>query len=143
VNDRTPAEAAELTRSYPSLRDKGTPVDGYRLTIMASDGLRRAGETVRILHVCEAVAPRAHLYVMGPKPVYDEYVDGRLTTSPTPAGEHPLAPAMYDGRVAEGPGVDFNYEVTEYRFDAPGRHVVQWRPEPFASNVLYVEVAPD
>ncbi len=79
----------------------------------------------------------------GDQPVHDEYVDGELVTASTPAGEHPLAPSAYDGRVTEGPGVDFNYEVTQYRFDAAGRHALQWRPAPFASNVLHIEVAPN
>jgi hypothetical protein len=142
VSEQTSPEDEELAGSYPSFRDKGTPVDGYRLTILVSGGAHRVGEPVRIVHVCESVTPGKDLFVMGPKPVYDEYVDGRLATLPTPAGEHPLAPSAYDGRVVEGPGVDFNYEVTQYRFDAAGSHAVQWRPPPFASNVLHVEVVP-
>jgi len=58
----------------------------------------------------------------GPKKVYDEYVDGKLVTSKGP-GEKPT----YDGRVADRPIVDFNYEITTYTFTEPGLHTIQWK----------------
>jgi hypothetical protein len=115
---------------------EGPPSRGYRLTVLAATTSVAVNETVRVVHVCESVSGDAPLYVMGPKPVYDEYVDGVRATEPPPAGEDPFAPASYDGRVLPGPGVDTNYEVMEYAFTSPGEHTVQWRPGGIASNTL-------
>ncbi|WP_177171812.1 hypothetical protein [Nitrosovibrio tenuis] len=85
--------------------------------------------------------PRDHRqHVMGPKPVYDEYVNGILSTTALPADEDPLAPSSYDGRVAEGPGIDYNYEITQYRFETPGMYLIQWRPGILVSNTLRIKV---
>ncbi len=135
-------EDEEVAARYPAFPDKGPVVDGYRLTILSRQGAYGVGDPVRVIHVCEAVLRGTKLYVMGPKPVYDEDVDGKRATAATPPGEDALAPSTYDGRVVDGPAVDYNYEITEYRFDAPGTHTIQWRPRPFASNVLRIEVGP-
>ena len=136
-----PREDQEVAAQYPAFADKGPVVDGYRLTILSRHGAFGVGDPVRVIHVCEAVAQGAKLYVMGPKPVYDEDVDGKRATAATPPGDDALVPSAYDGRVVDGPGVDCNYEITEYRFDTPGTHTIQWRPQPFASNVLEIEVS--
>ncbi|RAN77911.1 hypothetical protein B5P43_17875 [Bacillus sp. SRB_336] len=131
-----------VAAGYARATDKGAVSDGYRLTVLAGSAACRTGQTIRIIHVCESVAPDAPLYVMGPKPVAGEYVDGHLAAPPAPpAGEHPLIPRSYDGRVAPGPGLDFNFEITEYNFDTPGRHSVQWRPGSWASNTLWFDVS--
>jgi hypothetical protein len=78
---------------------------------------------------------------MGPKPVTEEYVDGN-------ANRPREKPGVYDGRVSHGPVADFHYEITEYTFDRPGRHTIQWRggghpikePLGLTSNVLTIEV---
>ena len=129
-------------RSYPELEDKGPVIGGYRLTLLTSSRECGAGDPVRVIHICESMAPDRPLYVMGPKPVLGEYVDDEPATDPAPDTETPLAPASYDGRVAGGPGIDPNYDVTEYRFETPGRHTIQWRLGRFASNVLAIEVTP-
>lgn len=136
------SEDQDVAAGYPAFPDKGPVVDGYRLTILSSKGACFIGEPVRVVHVCEAVTPGASLYVMGPKPVYGEEVDGKPATAAAPPGEDALAPSAYDGRVVDGPAVDYNYEITEYRFDTPGTHTIQWRPGPYRSNVLRVEVGP-
>jgi hypothetical protein len=136
-----PAEDQAVAAAYPQFKDKGEPVDGYRITILAKKSAYSVGEAVRIIHVCESLTPEGRLYVMGPKPISGEYVDGELATEPVHAGNHPLFPSSYDGRVLQGPGVDFNYEITEYRFSAVGRHSVQWRPAPYLSNVLLFDVS--
>ena len=138
-----PREDQDVAAQYPAYPDKGAVVDGYRLTILSRQGAYGVGDPVRVVHVCEAVAQGTKLYVMGPKPVYAEYVDGEHATAAVPPGENALAPSAYDGRVVDGPAVDYNYEITEYRFATPGTHTIQWRPKPYASNVLRIEVAPD
>ena len=133
----------EVARSAPTPEDialyagaEGPESRGYRLTIRSAVTSVAVGDAVRVVHVCESVAEGAELYVMGPKPVYDEYVDDIRATDRPPAGEDPFAPASYDGRVLPGPGVDTNYEVIEYAFTSPGEHTVQWRLGEKGSNTL-------
>lgn len=138
-----PPEDIEVARGYPAFSDKGAVHRGYRLTILTRSTRYRAGEEVRVIHVCEAVEPGSVLYVMGPKRVYGELVDGRMATDPPPNPEEPLVPAQpYDGRVVPGPGVDVNYEITRYRFDNPGEHTISWQLGDLVSNVRRIEVSP-
>jgi hypothetical protein len=95
---------------------------------------------VRVIHVMEALEPDVPRYVVGPKEVIGESVDGELRTADAVPGVDPLVPATYDGPVLDGPGVDFNWEITSYRFAEPGRHVIVWEPGDLRSNVLTVDV---
>jgi hypothetical protein len=135
-----PERDQAVVRSYPEFDDKGPVIDGYRVTLLTANRECGPGDPVRVFHICESLAPDRPLYVMGPKPVLGEYVDDRLATDPPPDTEDPLAPASYDGRVSNGPGLDANYEVTEYRFETPGEHTIQWRLGAHVSNVLRIEV---
>jgi hypothetical protein len=135
------AEDEKVARSYPAFPDKGVIMDGYRLTILTRNITVHTDDPVHIIHVCEAVIPDLLLYVMGPKPVRDEYVNGVLATVALPAGEDPLVPESYDGRVARGPAIDYNYEITQYRFRKPGTYLIQWRPGKFSSNMLAIKVS--
>ena len=134
-------EDQEVARAYAMFPDKGRIVGGYRITILTRDGGFHTGDPVRIIHVCEAVTENTRLYVMGPKPVWGEYVDGALLTAALPVGEDPLAPSSYDGRVVRGPAIDYNYEITQYRFNTPGTHLIQWRLGTLVSNERRVQVA--
>jgi hypothetical protein len=136
-----PAADIAVLRSYPSSASKG-PLDnrGQRLTILTAKQRFAPSEEVRVVHVHEATLPGVELYVMGPKAIYGEYVDGVLAS---PAAAAPLS--AYDGAVIQSPGVDTNYEVSVHRL-RPGKHTIQWRfatlsgPELLASNVLELEV---
>ena len=81
----------------------------------------RMGEPVRVLQIFEAVEPGKSVHLMGPKKVYDEYVDGKLVTSKGPGKDR------YRGIVADRPIADFNYEITTYTFTEPGVHTIQWK----------------
>lgn len=143
VGDPTPASSSEyheILSEYESFGGKGPPSRGYRLTILPRSLSIRIDEVVTIVHICESLLEVASLYVMGPKPVFGEYVDDVLATEAPPPSEDPLIPSSYDGRVLPGPGIDTNYDVTEYRFTAPGRHSVQWRLGPHVSNTLWFTV---
>ena len=97
-------------------------------------------EEIHVIHVYEVVVPGQLVYVMGPKPVYGEYVDEQLVTpEPTP-GDDPFVPSFYDGRAVPSPAVDYNYEVTVYSFSEPRRHRIDWRAGPLRSNTLKFEV---
>jgi hypothetical protein len=142
VGDRivpAPPEDQAVLERYAEFPDKGPVAHGYRLTILTGRTSYRAGEEVRVVHVCEAVEPGTELFVMGPKQVYGEEVDG-VPVTPPPLGIDPLRPAEYDGRVLPGPAADANYEITSYRFDAPGTHTIRWCPRSPASNELRLEI---
>lgn len=128
-------EDIAVAKSYPAAKDKGPVVGGIRRTIMTEKRDYRVGEHVRVIHVVEAVEPDHDLYVMGPKPVYGEYVDGRLVTPPAPVAED------YDGPVLPSPNVDYNYDITTYRFPEPGRHRIYWQPDEAPSNTIEIDVS--
>lgn len=130
-----------VAATYARSPVRGPLHEGARITILTERTKYKVGEEVRVIHVLEAPEPGRELQVMGPKPIYSEYVDGVERTPPVPAAPAP-APAPYDGRVVPSPGVDFNYEVTTYRFTAPGPHRIQWRAEGRESNVIELEVTP-
>lgn len=134
------AEDEEVARSYPMFPDKGAILRGYRITILTRNITVPTGDPIRIIHICEAVIPDSLLYVMGPKPIYDEYVNGILSMAALPVNENPLAPSSYDGRTAIGPAIDCNYEITQYRFEKPGTYLIQWRPGTLVSNMLRIQV---
>jgi hypothetical protein len=125
-----------VAATYARSPVRGPLHDGARITILTERTTYKIGEEVRVLHVLEAPAPGRELYVMGPKPIHGEYVDGVERTPPPPG------PQPYDGRVLPSPGVDWSYEVTTYRFTTAGPHRIQWRADGRESNVLELEVVP-
>jgi hypothetical protein len=147
VNDKivkAPPELLKLARTYPSFAGKGEVRHGRRITIIAEKSHCKVGEPVRVIHVLEADGKGVEVHVMGPKPVYDEYVDGE-NACPRPRD----AVDVYCGRVLPSPAVDFHYDVTAYTFTKPGRHTIQWKGggDPIEgdlgiqSNVLTINVA--
>lgn len=126
--------------NYDDWPDKGAIRDDVRITIMTEKRTYEVGEEVRVLHVFEATAPGRDVHVMGPKPVHGEHVDGALAGPPSPPGDEPWIPTVYDGAVVPGPAVDHNYAATTYTFAEPGTHEIQWRLGPLQSNVLEIEI---
>jgi hypothetical protein len=116
-----PTEDLALAKTYHVFKDKGRLVAGQRITIMTQKTRYRVGESVRVLHILEAVEPGKSVHLMGPKKVYDEYVDGKLASAKGPGK------APYRGMVADRPIADFNYEITAYAFTEPGAHTIQWK----------------
>ncbi len=116
-----PPDDFALAMTYHAFNDKGVLVRGQRVTILAKKAQYTVGEAIRVLHVLEAVAPDIKVYNMGPKTIYDEYVDGKLATVKGPGSER------YRGSVVDRPIADFNYEITTYTFSNPGIHTIQWK----------------
>lgn len=127
-------EDVTVAKSYPKANEKGEIVGGMRLTILTKKKHYQVGEEVRVIHVMEVVEPGHELFIMGPKPVYGEYVDDRPVT---PQGH---AEQDYDGVVLESPNVDYNYDITSYRFFEPGRHRIHWQMGELRSNTLELEI---
>jgi hypothetical protein len=141
IVDAPPADVA-VAKTYPRSKEKGPVVDGHRLTILAAKRRYRVGEEVRVIHVHEVVAAGDMVYVMGPKPIRGEMLDGKMATSMVLADGDPFVPEIYDGVTLQSPAVDYNWEITTYRFSAPGTHRIQWRLGKFDSNTLVIEVGP-
>lgn len=123
-----------VAAGYARSSIRGPLTGGARLTILTERAAYKVGEEVRVIHVFEAPEPGHELRLAGPKPIRGEFVDG------VDRATGPEAP--YDGRVAPSPGADFQWEVTTYRFTAPGPHRIQWRTGGRASNVIAIEVTP-
>ena len=143
VDDRieeAPLEDQEVAKGYAEWKDKGATERGMRLTIMTRSKTYRVGEEVRIIHVLDAPEPGVELYVMGPKSVFGEYLDGQLATEPQPDVEDPWVPTDYDGATVPSPAADFNYDITTYRFDRAGQHHFEWRLGVLRSNLLSIEI---
>jgi len=136
---RAPAEDQTTAAAYAASPVRGPLANGARITILTARTSYKVGEEVRVIHVLEAPDPGTKLYVMGPKPIYGEYVDGVERTPPNPSSN--LGPGSYDGRVLDSPGADFNYDVTTYKLDVPGPHRIQWRDGGRESNVIQIDVA--
>jgi hypothetical protein len=112
-------EDISVAKSYPTEINKGIASDGWRITIMSLKIKYHVGEEVRIIHVLNANDPRLDVYVMGPKAIYGEYIDGHAAT---PAHDQDIL--NYDGLVIKGPYVDYNYDITTYRFDKTDKHTI-------------------
>jgi hypothetical protein len=128
-------EDIEVAKGYPHTKSKGAAVDGRRITIMCRKSTYRVAEKVRVIHVLEVLASGQEIFIMGPKAVLGEYVDGRAMT-PEGSGE----PGLYDGPVLDSPGVDYNYDITTYSFATPGSHTVHWQMDGLRSNTLELEI---
>jgi len=139
-----PVEDLALAKTYPRYQDKGEIRDGQRITIMTHKLKYKIGEEVRVLHALEAIEEGHEVYVMGPKEIFGEYINGELMTAEKPDQ------SVYDGAVMQGPWLDFHYDITTYSFDKPGIHAIQWKrggaaiqPElGIESNILLIEIVP-
>jgi hypothetical protein len=131
---RAPAEDQATAATYAASPVRGPLANGARITILTARTAYKLGEEVRVIHVLEAPEPGTKLYVMGPKAIHSEYVDGVERTPPAPAAQ------PYDGRVLDSPGADFNYDITTYKFETPGPHRIQWRADGRESNVIQIDV---
>jgi hypothetical protein len=127
-------EDIAVAKSYPTTHEKSEVVGGTRLTILTKKKQYQIGEEVRVIHVLEVVEPGHEVFIMGPKPVYGEYVDDRPVTLELPSL------ADYDGVVLESPNVDYNYNITSYSFFEPGRHRIHWQMGELRSNTLELEI---
>jgi hypothetical protein len=134
-----PERDQALAKTYPHFRDKGPILNGRRISILTEKTVHRVGGEVRIIHVVEFTAPGSQAYIMGPKPVFGEFINEKLVTEPAPSGD-PLVPLEYDGVTLPSPAVDYNFEITSYRFSAPGAYRIQWRLGALVSNLLVVTV---
>lgn len=145
-DDGEPVEAPErdlqVASGYDRWADKGEVLSGRRITILTEKAEYSVNEEMRVLHVLEVVEPGHPIFVMGPKAVFDEYLDGVVHgDSPRARDGDPFLPAFYNGRVLESPGLDFNFEITCFRFPRPGTHRIRWQPGRWKSNVLEIEVS--
>jgi hypothetical protein len=141
IVDAPPGDVA-VAKSYPRSKQKGAIIDGHRLTLLTEKKSYRVGEEVRVIHVHEIAQDGDQIYPAGPKPIRGELVNGKLVTPIPLLDADPFIPAIYDGPVIPSPAVDYNWEITTYRFSAPGTRTIQWKLGKFESNVLSIDVTP-
>jgi len=136
-----PESDQKIVRDYPFWIDKGPLLGGTRVTLTTAKLQHAVGEATRVAHIVEETARGRMLYIVGPKIIRDEFVNDTLATTATQnAADYPWLPISYDGTVQPSPGIDYNFEITEYRFDKPGIYRIQWRPGRYRSNVLLIAV---
>lgn len=134
-----PAADEAVVKGYAAWPAKGAEVDHVRLTVMTAKTDYKVGESIRVLHVLDVSVAGRGVYIMGPKRPAGEHVDGALATGKPEIADYPWV-GMYDGVVLPSPAIDYNYEITSYRFATPGTHTIQWRLGAVASNVITVHV---
>jgi hypothetical protein len=134
-----PAADAAVVKGYAAWPAKGAEVDHVRLTVMTAKTDYKVGEPIRVLHVLDVSVPGRGVYIMGPKLPAGEYVDGALATGKPETPDYPWV-GMYDGVVLPSPAIDYNYDITSYRFATPGTHTIQWRLGALRSNVISLYV---
>lgn len=137
-----PAADVEVARGYARSATKGPLVDGHRLTLLTAKRVYRIGEEIRVVHVHEVAVEGEQVFPMGPKPVRGELIDGKMVTATVLADVDPFQPEVYDGVVLSSPAVDYNWEISSYRFSAPGTRTIQWKVGKFASNALVLQIVP-
>src|SRR5262249_33820973 len=118
---KAPPDDQTVAAGFAASPTRGTLKDGQRITILTATATYAPHEQVRVIHILDAPEAGHPVYVMGPKPITGELVDG---VEKVPAAPMPNA---YDGRVVQSPAVDYNYEVTTYKFETPGIHLIQWK----------------
>lgn len=140
-----PDSDQKMLKDYPYWIDKGPWKGKTRVTIVTAKTVYATGEAIRIGHVVDEAGPDRALYIMGPKEVKEELIseqpiaDDTSATAQT-AGDYPWLPLVYSGKTLGSPGIDYNFQVTEYRFQKAGKYYVQWRPGRFRSNILVITV---
>lgn len=137
-----PAADVTVAKGYARSPEKGPLVDGHRLTLLTAKKSYKIGEEIRVIHVHEVAAEGEQVFPMGPKPVRGEQIDGKMVTPTVLADVDPFQPEVYDGVVLTSPAVDYNWEITSYRFSAPGTRTIQWKVGKFASNTLVLQIVP-
>jgi hypothetical protein len=102
----------------------------------------KAGETIEVIHVADFVEEGREVYVMGPKTIYGEHIDGVVQNELPPYFEDALIPIFYNGAVITSPALDFNYNITTITFKEAGIHTIVWQPGDYSSNTLEIEIVP-
>ena len=118
---RAPEIDTLVAGKYPLFEDKGPLEDGMRITVLTAKSEYEVGEEVRVIHILDAPGSGVDVYVMGPKPIREEYINGEPATPPAEGM------GTYNGVVLQSPHADYNYDVTVYTFDEPGGYYIQWK----------------
>lgn len=138
---KAPEEDILVAKGYYNTKNKGAVLNDRRVTVLSKKNNYEVKEEIRIIHVMELLAPGYPIYIMGPKSIYNEYVNDQIQNSATYSEEDdPFKPLNYDGRVLQSPGIDFNFEITVYSFDKPGTYRIHWQPGKLKSNTLMIHV---
>jgi hypothetical protein len=134
-----PIEDQAIAKSYPTWPAKGAASNGIALTIMTAKTSYGPGEEIRVVHVLDVNKPGRNVFIMGPKVPADEFVDGKRATPEPEIREYPWV-GTYDGVTLPSPAIDYNYDITSYRFTTSGPHTIEWKLGGLHSNVITLQV---
>ena len=138
---RASKEDISTATNYVFWKNKGNIIEGCRVTIMSKKESYSCSEEIRIIHVLEVLKAGYLIYINGPKQVSNEFVNDEPYTGKIDSRqEDPFKPDTYNGRIVESPGIDYNFEITSYRFKENGIYNICWSPGKWKSNVLEIEV---
>lgn len=132
-----------MRRWYSSYKPKGPIKAGIRVTIMTERTNYKVGESVVVIHVLEAIKPGISVDGANHKPVYGEFIDGKLVSEKRP---EPRVRRIV-GIVRTSPTTDYDYGITTYTFEKPGTHTIQWKPNvdwdknSIASNLITLNIS--
>ena len=136
------AAVLALARTYREFKYKGEVVNGVRKTIMTRKRSYKIGEPVRVIHVFESVQYGPAMSTMGPEPICSEFVDGRHVEYKSCSGSRSIGWGY-----TRNPTVNFNFDISTFRFDEPGIHTIRWKSHGFEdaraeSNLIKIYVEP-
>jgi hypothetical protein len=131
----------KLLQKYPYWIEKGNWFDDRRLTLMVSKTNFLCNESIRVFHVFEDVKVGREIFTTGPKKIRGEYINDHLVSAPFIASQDPWAVDVIDGETPHAPDVDYNFEITTYRFSKSGIYRIQWKLGDYRSNVLVIHVS--
>ncbi len=134
-------EIQNWLKAYPFWMDKGPIKNQRRLTITCQKTIFKINEAIRIAHYIEELDSGQIIYGMGPKQITNEFVNDSLCTPSSLDSNTPWLGLTYDGEVTDSPGLDYNFEITTYRFSKEGTYTIYWKPGDYCSNglIIYVE----
>lgn len=125
--------------SYSKDSPKGMFLNGRCIAILSEKTTYTVDEEVRIIHVFETINKEEELLINGPKQVYGEFVNEKLSTKLSSVDDYPWLP-FYDGKAIKGPGIDYNFEITKYQFKKLGTYNILWKVGNLESNAISITV---
>lgn len=136
-----PLDDIRVAEGYYQFSDKGKKNEGKRVTILAKKKRYKPAEEIRVIHVLEIMDKGHTIYLSGPKAIYNEFINDIVVKHHEKKLEpDPFMPETYNGRTAESPGVDFNFEISSYTFQQKGLYKIYWAPGALRSNTLEIEI---
>lgn len=132
-----PVSRLALEKTYRAAENKGKVMYGMRRTILTQKRRYKVGEPVRVFHVLESVRDGIEMGLGGPNRICSEYVDDKLADNKKCGGSYFVSES-----VVRHPIVIFNFDVSNYCFNEPGKHTISWKFMQGESNLIKLNIEP-